>query len=424
MGILWSILMSVFLMLSFPSYSEAAGAFFLTDSMALARSEHTETRLLDGRVLLIDAVNAEIYDPDTDTFSTTGSLATNREFHTATLLPDGRVLVAGGKNGSTTLDSTEIYNPVTGVFTAAGNMNSPREQHTATLLSNGTVLIAGGLNGGYLSTAEIFDPSSGFFNPTGSMTATRRFHTATTLQDGKVLLTGGYHPASAGGGGRSEAETYNPVTGTFTATASNMTSGRNVHTGTLLPDGRVLILGGFLGFVSLDSAELYDPVTRTFSATGNMHVGRLGGSSTLLEDGTVLVAGGLDYASLTATSSAEIYDPSAASFTLISSMNFPRYLHSATLLPDGRVLMAGGSSASGGSGNLSSAEVYDDPCVGESLANLNLELLRIVDNFRLAFRDPAFVIPGLTLQEKFHHLADAILSLNPGHKRALYRNLR
>ena len=115
--------------------------------------------------------------------------------------------------------------------------------------------------------------STGAFTPTGTMTTARDGHTATLLPDGKVLIAGGQTPGCClAPRSLSSAELYNPSTGSFTATG-NMTTGRSGHTATLLPDGKVLIAGGgfraetgFAG-IALASAELYDPLKRTFSAT-------------------------------------------------------------------------------------------------------------------------------------------------------------
>ena len=87
---------------------------------------------------------------------------------------------------------------------------------------------------------------------------------------------------------------YNPASGTFSATGSMTTPRFDGDTATLLPNGKVLVAGGYASGnpPSLASAELYDPATGTFSATGSMTAARYGHTATLLPNGQVLVAGG------------------------------------------------------------------------------------------------------------------------------------
>ena len=153
---------------------------------------------------------------------------------------------------------------------------------------------------------------------------------------------------------------YDPATGTFSSTGSLATA-REEHKDTLLPNGKVLIAGGYdqpLGGDSLASAELYNPVTGTFTPTGSMAVARYEHTSTLLPNGKVLITGGAigGAGSEVALSSSELYDSDTGTFGTTDSMGTPRYTHTATLLANGRVLVTGGHDA--GNAILSTAELF------------------------------------------------------------------
>ncbi|MBI5739319.1 MAG: S8 family serine peptidase [Nitrospirae bacterium] len=255
-----------------------------------------------------------------------------------------------------------------GFFVTGGPMAAARSSFTATLLPDGKVLVAGGYAGDYLSSAEIYDPSTGTFSATGPMSSARAHHTATLLPDGKVLISGGTVFGDYGYIYRASAEIYDPSTGTFTATGS-MGSARSYHTATLLPDGKVLIAGGVNTSDYLSSAEIYDPSTGTFSATGPMVKARFGHTATLLPNGKVFIAGGMTWYP-NYISQAEIYDPSAGTFTETGRM-LGRAEHSAILLSSGKVLVAGGDSRN----DPSSAEIYD-PSTGTFTATGSMSFAR------------------------------------------------
>ena len=226
-----------------------------------------------------------------------------------------------------------------------GSMAAARSGGTATLLRDGKVLVVGGSGDSRgsdvsLASAELYDPGTRTWTSTGSMVSRRRGHTATLLPDGKVLVAGGDDCCTgAMVGTLASAELYDPVTGTWTATGS-MTVGRGGHTATLLPDGKVLVAGGGKPF-PVASAELYDPVTGTWTATGSMGMPRMGHTATLLSNGRVLVAGGQN-GDASVLASAELYDQESGTWIATGNMTKPRLRHTATLLSDGTVLVAGG----------------------------------------------------------------------------------
>jgi WD40 repeat protein len=212
-------------------------------------------------------------------------------------------------------------------------------------------------------------PAAPSWTATGAMMEARPGHTATLLLNGKVLVAGGYDPSFGDTVAMvATAELYDPATGSWTATGP-MLEGRYAHTATLLADGRVLVAGGFNAGL-LASAELYDPATGTWSATGSMLEPRVYYTATLLPDGNVLVAGTF-YGSSDgpySLASAELYNPVRGSWIATGSMAHARGLQTATLLRNGRVLVAGGS----GDGQ-TNGELYDPNAKSWSNAGLMVE---------------------------------------------------
>jgi N-acetylneuraminic acid mutarotase len=351
-------------------YDYARGSWSPTGSMNTPRYSHTATLISDGQVLVAGGqgssnlllASAERYDSTTETWTPTGSLITARKAHTATLLPNGKVLVAGGiglDDSSGSISNAELYSPTTGTWTNTDPLHDARGYHTATLLPNGKVLVAGGVTYQdgflYLSKSESYDPTTGTWTRTGTLNCGRAYHTAALLPNGKVLVAGGYNDNGNSGGDPdgplASAELYDPATGRWEMTGPLTTGPRNLAAGVLLPNGKVLLAGGFNNALdALAGAELFDPPTGTWSATGSMFEARYWHTLTLMPNGMVLAVGGTG-------AGAELYNPATGQWTPTATLATGRRLHSATLLADGQVLAAGGQPE--GTGELSSAERYE-----------------------------------------------------------------
>jgi hypothetical protein len=234
-----------------------------------------------------------------------------------------------------------------GTFSPTGSMNMPRSTHQAVLLRTGQVLVVGGVVSNSITdfnSAELYNPSTGKWTLTGNTLALHTSGTLTELANGEVLLAGGVdNPQAAGSDCLAAAELYNPKTGKWSATGS-MTTGRCDQAATLLSNGEVLVAGGYSIYGdSVSSAELYNPATGSWQATGNMSTARqLAGIVTML-NGNALIVSGEDIDSVNGTStaltSAEIYDASQGAFSTTASPG--KFGANLVLLGNGNVLDVG-----------------------------------------------------------------------------------
>jgi hypothetical protein len=348
--------------------AQSSGTFASAGNMSAARSLHSATLLPDGKVLIAGGASsssgvlasAEVYDSEANTFRSVGLMTTARRMHTATLLPDDTVLIVGGYGeGGVALASAELFDPVGGTFRATGSLSTARGGHTAILLATGKVLVLGGYGTRTypdVAPAELYDPASHTFSAAGAYTGRGGCDfcaPSILLADGTVLFPGQY-----------PAQLYDPTSDSFSVGGTMISDQSAAVT---LTNGKVLFAGGVeIGRSS--RAELYDPATHTFATTGNMARPRVWHTLNWLPSGMVLAVGG-ETDSCTGNScvfagsvaSAELYDPSTGTFFATGSMGAARSTHTATLLRDGRVLVAGGVSYGGIGifyGSLASTEVY------------------------------------------------------------------
>ena len=368
---------------------ERVGSWEDVGPLVEGRGGHTATLLQDGTVLVaggspggdnVDGLRTtERFDPATGRWRAAGIMSTARAGHAATLLPDGSVLVTGGVR----LATAEVYDPVADTWAEVAAMSVPRNGHTLTLLRDGRVLVVGGfpaLETPPSATAEVYDPAARRWSPAGQMTGSRGYHAATVLADGRVLVSAGNAanlsrqvpsastttttagfitpPTEPGGGEVATAEVFDPASGSWSPTGS-LGAARSAHTASLLPDGRVLVTGGFSPGGVIGSAELYDPAAGTWAAAEAMPSPRAIHTATLLRNGQVLVLGGRSGTNGSVLSailpSGGLYDPATGKWRAASEMEARRVSHSATLFADGRVLVVGGLTEEG---PVATAEVF------------------------------------------------------------------
>lgn len=278
----------------------------VTGTLSAPRSNLTLTQLPDGRVLAAGGADAattsdvaEVMNPTTRFWTTTSKMKRSRSHHSATLLPNGNVLAVGGftalGNSTGTTNHAEIYYPASGAWVPTAAMVSSRAFHGTVLLPDGNPMVMGGFsNGAYLSSTEVFYSTAHRWYPGPTMPEARGQYTATMMRDGRIMVIGGLNAVS---GVLNTTRFFDPQT-LLWSNGPNLLFGRHSHTATLLRDGRVFVVGGNNGSGEIGLAEIYDPALNVFQRVattlgGNeLGIPRQNHTATLLPDGKVMIVGG------------------------------------------------------------------------------------------------------------------------------------
>lgn len=270
----------------------------------------------------------------TGRWEATGSMALGRLLPNAVLLGDGSVLVVGNDDqGCVRADSvrSEIWQAAGGTWTAGPSLPKPRAEFAAAALTGGGALVTGGVNAGTntaagprhqaYSSTYVFGTgnSAEGWARSGLLGTARVTPSAVSLQDGRVLVLGGYYVSGSESGTGSAATAALAAWRPGPAGTAPEPAPDDVSPGVIVP--------------ALATAELYDPASGTWSATGSMRFARFDAPAVTLADGRVLVAGSeaagngenwryTEWDAVTiriddrATTTAEIFDPRSGRFSL------------------------------------------------------------------------------------------------------------
>ncbi len=313
-----------------------------------------------------------VFEPK-ETWVLSGNMNASRGDLISNILADGKIIVSGGYDGASGLLSSEILDPEIGNWSLTGNMSTQRIRHSSAEITGNQVLISGGYISGagtVLNSSEIYNSNTKNWTQAGNMNTPRYGHQLIRLQNGKILAVGGSISNACGDCVTKTTEIFDPNTGLWSSTGSTNIVRPGDKNGILLNDGRVLIVGGYVGnwppgYTISSSCEIYNPLTDNWTLTGSMNSVRSPGTFgiVLLNNGKVLVSGGFDN-NTTTLSSTEIFDPNSGTWTVSTNMNNPRVQHTSVLLDNGNVIVIGGYFRTAGLTTINLAAELFNPSLG------------------------------------------------------------
>ncbi len=313
-----------------------------------------------GGLLALTAWDStEVYDPATRTFSAGPRMTQARAVYRVVDLPGGRSMLLGGVDAKNDPQRTcDYYDPKTNAFTKAPPMFDKRTVHTATRLSDGRIFVAGGLSdlnnqltalGSALASTELFDPKTGKWSKGPKMSVPRAGHTARLLPDGRVVIVGGVSwtrfiikiPKLS-----NSVDVFDPKTGRISRLAP-MKLARAGHASILLAGNRLLVAGGVGGSLTnqgTKACEILDLAKNVWSSTGSLPVGKalMGGAT--LGDGRFALFGGATGSLLNpkAVANCEAFDAASGRWTILPSLGTPRVSQVTVRLSSCAIVVIGG----------------------------------------------------------------------------------
>ena len=315
------------------------------------------TLLRTGKVMLFGYSNGTIgtetrlWNPATGAL-TNVTMSRKRELFCSghSVLPDGRVFVTGGTVYGSPLEvgvrNTDLFDPVTGTWQAGPQMNRARWYPSNLGMPSGKTLIFSGQKDPQtlIRAVESHTPGASAITmlpSTANKTMWSLYPHLFVMPNGKVFYANADPNSSL----------FNPATNSWSFVDDTVAQYRYSAPAVLLPGlQKVLFIGGDNGNSALASAEIIDlsqPSPR-WRATAPMSFKRRHANGVLLPDGKVLVVGGgLGESYANPVKAAEMFDPATETWQTMAAQQAGRMYHStAVLLPDGRVLSAGQDSGS------------------------------------------------------------------------------
>jgi hypothetical protein len=322
-----------------------------------------------------------------------------RARHAAVTMNDGRVLIVGGVDESDLVSrSMYIFDPSSETFSPFGSLVAGRIGFVAVALPDGNVLVLGGGSGDPGSV--LIDAHTGALSQTAnSPHSVRVFATGTLLNNGKVLIVGGLNDTTPD----PTAEMYDPVTRTFSLLSASLAVPRYSHTALVTKDDRVFIYGGASGDGQPAPPESFDPMAGTFTKLNAAESNaRANHSAVATRDGAIWIAGGDDGAS--ALTAVIQFDAVSGALRHTSDLATPRTYLAATALTDGRVLIAGGAAESSLQQVTDTSELFDSATALRS-AGPTMSTARALQTMTLLSNGKVLITGGIG--QGHHALASA-----------------